>query len=106
LDSSNAARLLGTWRLLRADPALDFAPGVRMRFRDGGQLEYSFDSGTHRQVVKLLYRLVDDQLHTEHPESGHGVVARCTFGAGDVLVFDFSGASAWFVRELESTSWR
>lgn len=95
-------RLVGTWRLMRADPALDFAPGVRMRFQGGGQLEYSFDSGAHRQVVRLLYRLVDDQLRTEDPESGHGVVARCTFGVGDVLVFDFSGARAWFVRELDA----
>ena len=93
--------LLGRWRLLRADSALDFAPGVSMEFRDGGRLLYGFDVGDARQVISLYYRVEDDVLHTENPAASHEVATHFSFGPGDVLVFDFAGAKAWFVREIE-----
>jgi hypothetical protein len=94
------ARLLGRWRLLRADVGLDFAPGVRMEFRLGGRLLYSFEVGERRQVIQLIYRVTDDVLHTEYPGAAHDMEARFSFGAGEVLLFDFAGARAWFVKEL------
>ncbi len=95
-------RLLGSWRLLRADPALDFAPGVRMTFRQGGRLEYSFESGATRQLLQLVYRTEGTILHTEVPGTGHEVAAHYEFGAGDALIFDFAGAKAFFVREVRA----
>lgn len=100
LGASDPARLLGRWRLLRADAGLDFAPGVRMEFRLGGRLLYSFEVGERRQVIQLIYRVTDDVLHTEYPGAAHDVEARFSFGAGEVLLFDFAGARAWFVKEL------
>ena len=94
------AFLLGRWRLLRADPGLDFAPGVEMEFRQGGRLLYSFEVGDRRQVVSLVYSVHDDVLHTEYPGAAHDVEARFSFGAGEVLLFDFAGARAGFVKEL------
>lgn len=93
-------QLIGRWRLLRADPALDFAPGVRMDFRPDGQLLYSFDVGERRQVINLDYRTTGDELHTESPETSHEVLTHFRFVAGGALLFDFGGAQAWFVREL------
>lgn len=97
---ASAPGLLGTWRLLRADPALDFAPGVSMAFRPGGRLDYAFDVGNRRQVLHLVYRVEGEVLHTEDPRTSHDVTTRFTFGAGEVLIFDFAGARAWFIREL------
>ena len=94
------ARLLGCWRLVRADDDLDFAPGVRMEFQQGGRLRYEFDVGDRRQVVHLLYRVEGDTLHTDYPATSHARSTRFHIGAGDVLVFDFVGPRAWFVREL------
>ncbi len=94
-------RLLGTWRLLRADPALDFAPAVRMNFKPGGRLDYSFETGPTRQAVPLVYRVEGDLLHTESPGTTHEVAAHFEFGGADTLVFDFAGAKAFFVRELD-----
>lgn len=96
-----ADALLGTWRLLRADPSLDFAPGVRMHFAPGGRLDYSFETGHTRQVLQLVYRAEGDTLRTEYPGTTHEVAAHYEFGAGGVLLFDFAGARAWFVRELD-----
>lgn len=96
----DASLLLGRWRLLRADAGLDFAPGVEMEFRQGGRLLYSFEVGDRRQVVSLVYQVRDDVLHTEYPGAAHDVEARFSFGAGEVLLFDFAGARAWFVKEF------
>jgi hypothetical protein len=104
LPAPDAGRLLGTWRLLRADPALDFAPGVRMEFLAGGRLFYGFEVGERRQVIALCYRAEGDVLHTDNPATTHEVSTHFTFGPGDVLIFDFAGSRAWFVREMHVPS--
>lgn len=92
--------LLGRWRLLRADAALDFAPGARLDFRTEGRLYYGFDVGEGRQVQALCYRIDGDLLRTDHLATGHEMTTHFRVGAGGVLVLDFVGARAWFVREL------
>jgi hypothetical protein len=94
--------LLGTWRLMRADVSLDFAPGVRMEFRAEGQLRYHIDVGGRDQIVSLIYRVEGDVLHTDNPSSPHSMSVRIVHGAGDVLMLDFAGAHALLVREQES----
>jgi hypothetical protein len=100
MDEAIPGPLLGRWRLLRADRALDFAPGVQMEFRKDNQLLYSFEAGDKRQQVTLAYRVDGNELHTESPTSSLEVIAHFAFAAGDALVFDFGGLKAWFVREL------
>lgn len=95
--------LRGTWRLLRADRSLDFAPEVRMAFVDDDHLHYSFDVGGARQVIALRYRVEGSLLRTEVPGTTHEATARFEFGPGDALILDFAGARAWFVREMEAT---
>lgn len=95
--------LLGTWRLLRADASLDFAPGVRMEFRAEGQLHYHIDVGGRDQIVTLLYRVEGDVLHTDNPVAPHSMSVRLVHGAGDVLMLDFAGAHALLVRESDPT---
>ena len=91
--------LFGMWRLLRAEAELDFAPGVRMEFLPGGRLRYHIDVGGRDQVIALVYAVDGDMLRTDNPAAPHATSTRFALGAGDVLVFDFSGARAWFVRE-------
>jgi hypothetical protein len=91
--------LLGRWRLLRAEAALDFAPGVSMDFRPGGRLLYGIVVEGHEHVVKLVDAVDGDVLRTDNPEQPHATATRFSLGEGGVLVFDFSGARAWFVRE-------
>ena len=91
--------LLGKWRLLRAEAGLDFAPGVRMEFLPGGRLLYTIVVEGHMHVVRMIYRVEGDVLYTDNPEQPHAAVTRVALGEGGVMVFDFSGARAWFVRE-------
>lgn len=91
--------LLGRWRLLRAEAPLDFAPGVAMEFLPGGRLLYSIDPGDGARVLRLVYQVEGDLLRTDNPSAPHATETRFSRGEGDVLVFDFSGPRAWFVRE-------
>jgi len=91
--------LLGTWRMLHADASLDFAPGVRMEFLEGGDLLYHIDVGGTDRIVELRYRVDNDTLHTENPLAPHSMSVRIRHGDGDVLVLDFVGAQAILVRE-------
>ncbi len=91
--------LLGTWRLMRADAALDFAPGVRMEFLNDGLLRYHIDVGGTDQVIELRYRVEGDTLITDNPAAPHSMSVRFSHGVGDVLMLDFAGALAWLIRE-------
>ena len=91
--------LLGRWRLLRAHPSLDFAPEAGMEFRRGGELIYSFAVGEQRVEIALLYLVSGDVLRTDNPAATHATAVRFRIGLGDVLVLDFAGAEACFVRE-------
>jgi hypothetical protein len=93
------AWLLGRWRLLRAEAALDFAPGVSMEFLPGGRLLYGMVVEGHAHVVKLVYAVEGDVLRTDNPAAPHATATQFALGEGGVLVFDFSGARAWFVKE-------
>ena len=93
------AWLLGRWRLLRADRGLDFAPGVTMHFRPGGRLGYTIVVEGRAHEVALVYRVEGDVLRTDNPAAPHATATRFWLGEGGVLVFDFAGPLAVFVRE-------
>jgi hypothetical protein len=91
--------LLGCWRLMQSDPTLEFGPGVRMEFQLGGHLRYILSVDGRELVVPLLYRTTGDLLETDNPAAPHAMSTRFSRGAGDMLVLDFAGARAIFVRE-------
>jgi hypothetical protein len=99
-DDETPSALLGRWRLVRADATLDFAPGARMEFQPGGRLLYTFEVGGRLATAPLVYRVEGDALRTDNPAAPHLAVTRFEFGPGDVLILDFAGARALFVREL------
>ena len=84
---------------MRSDPTLDFGPGVRMEFKTGGHLRYTLAVEGHELVVPLIYRVTGDVLETDNPSAPHAMSTRLSLGAGDVLILDFAGARAMFVRE-------
>jgi hypothetical protein len=98
-DDPTPPWLFGRWRLLRSDPSLDFGPGVRMEFRPGGHLRYTLSVDGRELVVPLVYRTTGDLLETDNPAASHVMSTRFTLGAGDMLILDFAGAQAMFIRE-------
>ncbi len=84
---------------MRSDPSLDFGPGVRMEFRRGGHLRYMLSIDGRELVVPLVYRTTGDLLETDNPQAPHAMSTRFILGAGDMLILDFAGAHAMFVRE-------
>ena len=98
-DDPTPAWLIGRWRLMQSDPSLDFGPGVRMEFLRGGHLRYTLSVDGRELVVMLVYRTTGDLLETDNPAASHAMSTRFTLGAGDMLILDFAGAQAMFVRE-------
>jgi hypothetical protein len=84
---------------MRSDPSLDFGPGVRMEFLRGGHLRYTLSVDGRELMVPLVYRATGDLLETDNPAAPHAMSTRFTLGAGDMLILDFAGAQAIFVRE-------
>ena len=91
--------LLGYWRLMQSDPTLEFGPGVRMEFQLGGHLRYILSVDGRELVVPLVYRTTGDLLETDNLAASHAMSTRFSRGAGDMLILDFAGARAIFVRE-------
>lgn len=98
-DDSTPPWLFGRWRLMRSDPSLAFAPGVRMEFRRGGHLRYTLSVEGRELALALVYRVTGDLLETDNPASPRTMSTRVSLGAGDMLILDFAGARAIFVRE-------
>lgn len=70
-----------------------------MEFRDGGELRYMIPLEGREFEIDLVYRVEGDLLLTDNPIAPHSAATRFALGAGDVLVFDFAGPRALFVRE-------
>ena len=100
-DSGNAlsARwLIGTWQLLRCEAPLEIQPGTRMHFAAEGSLVYSIPTLDRILTVELRWRLDASILHTTHLDGSNPVQVRVAVGDAEVLVIDFDGPRAWFVR--------
>jgi hypothetical protein len=96
-----AGELLGRWRLVRAEAGLDLAPEVRLEFAPHGLLHYEFAVGTRREALTLAWAVEGDTLRTELTGGSHARSTLFHIGPGEVLVLDFVGARAWFIREWQ-----
>ena len=90
--------LIGSWQVLRCDKPLEIQPGTRMHFGHGQRLDYAIPAVDRMVTVTLRWWLDGELLHTEHQDGSNPVQVRVTLGAADVLMFDFDGPRAWFVR--------
>ena len=90
--------LIGTWQLLRCEPPLEIQSGTRMQFGANDDLEYSIPAGDRLLHVTLKWRLDGAILHTVHEDGSNPVQVAIAHGDADVLMFDFGGPRAWFVR--------
>jgi len=97
-DEELAARIVGSWQLLRCESPLEIEPGTRMEFRADAQLAYLIPTSTGPLQVTLRWRVADGVLHTVHPDGSNPVQVLTGFGDADVLTFDFGGPRAWYVR--------
>jgi hypothetical protein len=71
-----------------------------MEFLAGGQLLYTIPVDDRELRVELIYRVEGDVLRTDNPLAPHATATHFEIGPGDVLVLDFAGPRAWFVREM------
>ncbi len=95
---ASASWLPGTWTVLRCEAPLEIEPGTRMQFGADGQLEYAIPTGEGVIRVSLCWTLSGGVLRTTLDDGSNAIEVGASLGEGDVLVFDFDGPRAWFVR--------
>lgn len=71
-----------------------------MEFRPNGQLLYTIPLEGNEMVVELIYLVEGNTLRTDNPLAPHATATQFEIGPGDVLVLDFAGPRAWFIREI------
>jgi len=91
-------RLLGTWRLVKSDGAIDTGNGVTMTFTRDGKLVYVIHQDRSDQIMNLLFSVDGDCLVTNQPSSPQPESTRFSFDDEGQLVLDYGGTKAWFVR--------
>jgi hypothetical protein len=77
---------------------VEIQPGTTMRFAPGAVLEYRIPTPNGDLQVTLRWRVQGGALQTVHEDGSNPVQVAVSHGDGDVLVFDFGGPRAWFVR--------
>ena len=90
--------LIGAWVLLRSEEPLEFQPGTQMHFADDGMLTYVIPTADGALSLTLRWRLEEGTLHTDHEDGSNPVAVGVTISDGEVLVADFGGPRAFFVR--------
>jgi len=71
-----------------------------MEFLRDGRLLYTIPVDNRELQVELIYRVDGDTLRTDNPLAPHATATHFEIGPGGVLILDFAGARALFVREL------
>jgi hypothetical protein len=90
--------LIGSWQLLRCEAPLEFQPGTRMEFVDGGVLRYAIPTPQGTLDVAMRWRVDGGTLLTTHEDGSNAVAVGVDRSEADVLTFDFGEPRAWFVR--------
>lgn len=96
-----AESLLGDWQLLRCESPLEIQPGTRMEFRGGGALDYVIPVPQGMLRVPLRWQLTGGVLSTSaRDEPSEPTRVGVSHGEAGVLVFDFGGPRAFYVRAV------
>jgi hypothetical protein len=90
--------LPGTWQLLRCEAPLEIQPGTQMQFAAGGTLTYVIPTPSGAARVPMRWSVADGQLRTTLDDGTNPVTVSVALGEAEVLVFDFGGPRAFFVR--------
>jgi hypothetical protein len=91
-------KIIGSWKLLEADPSLDLGENDEMYFSEDGDLLYAIDAGSKWQILKLTYTVENETLITDQPSSPDEQRTKFTIENENLLVLDYDGALAKYKR--------
>ena len=90
--------LVGSWKLIEADPSLDLGENDEMRISEDGDLFYAIDAGSRWQIMNLTYKVESDFLITDQPSNPNVQRTKYYFEKGGILILDYEGALAKYQR--------
>jgi hypothetical protein len=98
-DVLTLEKLIGKWKLTKADESFDVEDGVEVIISPDGKLEYSIQSGAKKQIISLTFRLDGNLLISDQASSPREEQTQIMFDK-DLLVFDYQGNKAWFEKVI------
>jgi hypothetical protein len=99
-DHENEARLVGCWRLVRSDAAIDRGAGVEVEFHADGRLDYCIDAGDRWQIMRLTWRLDGEELLTDQASVPRLEITPWMVEPDGTLVLGVVGSRTWFRRDV------
>ena len=91
-------QLVGKWKLTEAPPEFGLDPGATATFRTNGELIYTIPEAGRLSVIRLIYRVVGDQLITNQPSAPREEATGFRL-EGDRLFLTHDGLVAIFSRQ-------
>jgi hypothetical protein len=96
---SNAAALIGTWRVDPNDAATLNAFGdVEMEFDDRGNLRYVLKGRETDQIILMTYKVQGDLILSDQPSHPNPQRSKYVLGKDGSLTIYFDGQAARFIR--------
>jgi len=98
--STSADRLLGCWRIERADGGIDGTTPTDIEFLPGGLADYCVQVGGGWHVIPLVFRIEGDVLvtHPRPPMVPQEERTRIRFDPDGALVMEHGGGRVWLRR--------
>ncbi len=98
--SSSADRLLGSWRIERAEGGIDGTTPTDIEFLPGGLADYCVHVGGGWHVIPLVFRIEGDVLvtHPRPPMVPQEEHTRIRFEPDGALVMEHGGGRVWLRR--------
>ena len=90
--------LIGSQKLVEADPSLDLGENDEMYFSESGDLLYAIDAGSKQQIMNLTYKVDSEFLITDQPSNPNVQRTRYNIEEGGILILDNEGALAKYQK--------
>lgn len=91
-------KLIGEWRLIRAEGEMEPDENISMCFHDDGRLTYTHHLEDKDQIILLTYHLDGDRIITDQPSNPRKETTKVSFDQKGYLDLDYTECKAWFER--------
>ena len=99
-DVITLEKLIGKWRLVKAENGFDLEDGVDMIISSDGKMEYGIQSGSKNQIINLTFRLEGNLLISDQLSNPKEEFTQIMFD-GDLLLLNYQGSKVWSEKVIE-----
>ena len=99
-DAVTLEKLLGKWKLVKADDSFDVGDGVEIIIRPDRKMEYCIQNGLKKQIINLTFRLEGNFIISDQSSATKEERTQIMFDR-DLLLLNYQDQRAWFKKVIE-----